>query len=125
MFTHRTNRTRAFTAILGSAGWLLASAPAPDLTGTWDFRVVSKSGISTSTAVLSQIDQRVVGRFDSRYHLEGRVSNDSVFVVLALHPITDGPDITYTASIVTADSLNGNVDFGGRTSGAFTATRRR
>jgi hypothetical protein len=121
-----TRTPRLLLVALGFAA-TTAFALAPDLTGKWTFRVVTANGTGTPTVTLKQEGDKVTGTYESNAlgtrALSGRVHGDSVTFTLAADG--DGLVLTYSAHIVTADSLNGYVDFAGQGGAELTATRQK
>lgn len=119
--------------LLAIAGATLAAATAAtaatllhDLTGKWAFAVVTENGTGYPTVTFKQEGEKLTGTYDSRTlglrNFTGSVKGDSV--VFALSGGSDASMVlTYSARIVTADSLNGMVDFAGQGGASFTATR--
>ena len=122
----------ALLAPLGTAAAQTAKAPAPvavrDLSGTWDFAVVTENGTGTPVIVIKQDGAKVTGTYESgRFGvraISGAVSGDTLRFVLA--PASEGGvALTYVGRILSADLVKGEVDFQGMGSASFTGTRRR
>ena len=99
-----------------------------DLTGTWDFEVVTENGTGTPTVKLKQEGDKLTGTYESRMMgvraLTGVVKGDSI--VFALAPVGEATVVmTYAGRIVDADHLEGTVDFGGMGGATFKGMRKK
>lgn len=105
------------------------AAAVHDLTGTWIFTVVTENGTGTPTVELKQEGEKLTGSYLSNAlgsrTLEGTVRGDTMRFVLSASMGGEGMTLTYVARIVTADSLDGFVDFAGMGEAKLTARRRR
>ena len=117
----------AVTGLALASTVALAAIIAPDLTGTWDFSVVTENGTGTPTVMLKQAGEKLTGTYESRMlgvrALEGTVKGDSVKFALA----TSGESnvvLTFYGVIVDANNLQGTVDFGGMGGASFTGVRQ-
>ena len=136
----RSLRTVVFTlALITPAGAITAQGaqPAPagtaaaaarDLSGTWDFAVVTENGTGTPTVVLKQEGTKVTGTYESGRMgvraLKGSIAGDSITFALegGDSPVT----LVFRGAIRSAGELTGVVEFAGMGGGAtFTGTRRR
>lgn len=110
-----------------AAGFAVGAAH--DVTGTWAFKVVTANGTGTPTVVLKQEGEKLTGTYTSNAlgsrTLEGQVRGDSLSFQLSMPQAGEGVVLTYSAHIVTADSLNGAVDFAGQGGAEFTAVRQK
>ncbi len=107
-----------------------AAFGAHGLTGKWTFTVVTANGTGTPTVTLKQEkDGKLTGSYESNAlgsrTLDGRVYGDSMSFVLSMSGAGEGVVLTYAAKIVTADSLDGYVDFAGQGGAEFTAKRQK
>jgi hypothetical protein len=121
-------------ALLALASFALATSAVAavamhDLTGRWIFTVVTENGTGTPVVVLKQEGEKLTGTYESNAlgsrSLEGSVKGDSMRFVLSGPPGNESVILTYMAAIVTADSLNGAVDFAGMGGASFTAVREK
>jgi hypothetical protein len=107
----------------------VAATLAHDVTGKWTFRVVTPNGTGTPTVTFKQEGEKLTGTYVSNAMgsrtLEGSVKGDSLSFVLSMPQAGEGIVLTYSARIVTADSLNGAVDFAGQGGAEFTAVRQK
>lgn len=130
--TRQTRLRRAFAIALAFASaTAFGSTAAHDLTGKWTFSVVTANGTGTPTVTLKQDkENKLTGTYESNAlgsrTLDGRVYGDSMSFVLSMAGgAGEGVVLTYAAKIVTADSLNGYVDFAGQGGAQFTAVRQK
>ncbi|MBX3173136.1 MAG: hypothetical protein KF709_01875 [Gemmatimonadaceae bacterium] len=100
-----------------------------DLTGRWTLAVVTENGTGYPTVDLTQTGDSVHGTYTSNAMgsrtLRGTVERDTLRFVLSSSMGGEGVVLTYIARIVTPDSLNGIVDFGGMGSAQLTGQRVR
>ncbi|HRN52497.1 MAG TPA: hypothetical protein PK788_03325 [Gemmatimonadaceae bacterium] len=100
-----------------------------DLTGRWQLAVVTDNGTGYPILELKQEGDRVTGSYTSNAMgartISGRVYGDTLSFTLSPSGAGEGMVLTYTARIVTADSLNGYVDFAGQGGARFTGARQR
>jgi hypothetical protein len=113
--------------IAAAAG--VQAAQLHDLTGRWVLAVVTENGTGTPTVDLKQEGEKLTGTYVSNAMgsrtLEGSVKGDTMRFVLSASMGGEGVTLTYIARIVTADSLNGFVDFGGMGSATLTGRRQK
>jgi hypothetical protein len=106
----------------------LASVVAHDLTGNWDFTVVTENGTGTPAVVLKQAGDTLTGTYESRMMgiraLMGVVKGDSLEFELSPSGDAGAPTLTFIGVIVDPDHLKGIVDFGGMGGADFTAVRK-
>ena len=100
-----------------------------DLTGRWILSVVTENGTGTPSVEFKQEGEQLTGSYISNAmgtrSLEGTVRGDTMRFVLSASMGGEGVTLTYVARIVTADSLNGYVDFGGMGSATLTGRRQK
>ena len=100
-----------------------------DLTGRWMLAVVTDNGTGYPILELKQDGDKVTGSYTSNAMgsrtIEGTVRGDTVSFTLSASGAGEGVVLTYTAHIVTPDSLNGYVDFAGMGGARFTGQRQR
>ena len=106
----------------------LAAVVLHDLTGTWDFEVVTENGTGTPTVRLKQEGDKLTGTYESRMMgvrtITGAVKGDSINFALG----TSGEStivMTYAGKIIDADHLAGTVDFGGMGGATFKGMRKK
>lgn len=113
--------------IVALSGFVLASLH--DLTGKWVLSVVTENGTGTPAVEFRQEGEKLTGTYVSNAMgtraLEGTVKGDTVRFVLSASMGGEGMTLTYVARIVTADSLDGYVDFAGMGEAKLTGRRQR
>jgi hypothetical protein len=115
----------ALVAIVVRPAPVAAQAPA-DLTGKWEFAVVTENGTGTPTVVLKQDGEKLTGTYESSRmgvrEIEGTVKGTAVRFVLK--GAADGaPTLTFIGTVVDKDNLKGELDMGGMGSASFTGRR--
>jgi hypothetical protein len=138
MFTTetRTARRSAFSrvaslalgALLFSATIAIAASVAHDLTGKWDFAVVTENGTGTPTVTFKQEGEKLSGTYSSRMlgerTLTGSVKGDSLKFTLSNTASPDAVTMTFAGVILDKDRVKGRVDFGGQGGAEFTGARQ-
>lgn len=126
--------SRLRSAIVAAAAVLVVAATATaailhDLTGRWQLAVVTDNGTGYPILEIKQEGDRVTGSYTSNAMgartIAGRVIGDTLSFTLSPSGAGEGMVLTYTARIVTPDSLNGYVDFAGQGGARFTGSRQR
>jgi hypothetical protein len=115
-------------AVILSGGSVQAQDTPPNLTGTWRFTVNTGAGSGTPTVTLKQQGDTLTGSYSSQIFgeqqikgtVKGREFNFSFNANIQGTALT----VTYTGTIATADSLNGQVNLGEAGNGTFTAKRQ-
>lgn len=122
-----------FLFVLLAALLAIVARPAPvaaqastDLTGKWEFAVVTENGTGTPTVVLKQDGEKLTGTYESSRmgvrEIEGTVKGTAVRFVLK--GAGDGaPTLTFIGTVVDKDNLKGELDMGGMGSASFTGRR--
>lgn len=118
----------ALVALAFVSSVAVAAVVLHDLTGTWDFEVVTENGTGTPIVKLKQEGDKLTGTYESRMMgvraLSGTVKGDSV--IFALAPAGESTVVmTYAGKIVDADRLEGTVDFGGMGGATFKGMRKK
>lgn len=107
----------------------LAAAALHDLTGRWMLAVVTDNGTGYPVLEITQDGDKISGSYTSNAmgnrSISGTVRGDTVSFTLSASAGGEGVVLTYTAHIVTADSLNGTVDFAGMGGASFTGRRQK
>jgi len=97
-----------------------------DLTGTWNFAVVTENGTGTPTVVLKQQGDSLSGSYESArmglINFKGSVKGNAFTFVVNTG---GGAALTFKGTVVDADHVKGDVDFGGQGSASFTGERRK
>jgi hypothetical protein len=100
-----------------------------DLTGRWQLAVVTDNGTGYPVLELKQEGDKVSGSYTSNAmgvrSITGTVYGDTLSFVLSPSGAGEVMVLTYTARIVTPDSLDGYVDFAGQGGAKFSGARRR
>lgn len=98
---------------------------APDLTGKWDFAVVTENGTGTPVVTLKQEGEKLTGTYESSRMgiraIEGTVRKDSVRFTLKGGEV----ELEFMGVIVDNDNLKGVVDFQGQGGATFTGKRQK
>ena len=124
-----TRRLLAATLLLATIAGSAAATMLHDLTGRWMLAVVTDNGTGYPVLELKQEGDRVTGTYTSNAMgnrtITGNVRGDTLTFTLSASGAGEGVVLTYTARIVTPDSLNGYVDFAGMGGARFTGQRQR
>lgn len=125
----RSRRVLAALALVALSATAVTAAVLHDLTGKWNLAVVTDNGTGYPVLELRQQGEQVTGTYSSNAmgnrSITGTVRGDTLSFVLSANAGGEGVVLTYTARIVTADSLNGTVDFGGMGGASFTGRRQK
>jgi hypothetical protein len=130
MFVRRVTRSTAaaLVALVATAS-LAVAAIAHDLTGKWDFEVVTENGTGTPTVTFKQDGEKLTGTYSSRMlgerTLTGSVKGDSLRFALSNTSSPDAVTMTFIGVILDKDSVKGTVDFGGMGGANFTGVRAK
>jgi hypothetical protein len=115
-------------AILLTFTLAAAAAVAHDLTGKWDFAVVTENGTGTPTVTFKQEGEKLSGTYSSRMlgerTLTGSVKGDSLRFTLSNTSSPDAVTMTFAGVILDKDRVKGTVDFGGMGGATFTGARQ-
>lgn len=108
-----------------SAGSIIAQRLA-DLTGNWNFKVVTENGTGTPTVTIKQTGDSLSGTYESArmgsLPFKGSVKgNTFTFAVNT----SGGATLTFIGTIVDADNVKGEVDFGGQGGATFSGERKK
>jgi len=122
-----TSRIRsAFVAAALAVPVALVAQRAIDLTGTWAFSVVTENGTGTPTVTIKQTGDSLSGTYESGrtgiLPFKGTVK-DSTFS-FSLNT-AGGATLAFKGTIVNANLVKGDVDFGGQGGATFTGERKR
>lgn len=126
--------SRLRSAIVAAAAILAVAATATaailhDLTGRWQLAVVTDNGTGYPILEIKQEGDKITGSYTSNAMgartIAGRVYGDTLSFTLSPSGAGEGMVLTYTARIVTPDSLSGYVDFAGQGGANFTGSRQR
>jgi hypothetical protein len=116
-------------AVALTASVAVAATLAHDLTGKWDFAVVTENGTGTPVVTLKQEAEKLTGTYSSRMlgerTITGSVKGDSMRFVLSNTNSPEAVTMTFIGVILDKDRVKGNVDFGGMGSATFTGIRQK
>jgi hypothetical protein len=122
-------RPKLLLALIALVGTTAATTAAHDLTGRWNLAVVTENGTGYPALQLTQSGDSIKGTYTSNAMgsrtVQGIIYGDSMRFVLSSSMGGEGIVLTYLAKIVTADSLDGAVDFGGMGGAKFSGTRQK
>ena len=133
MHTTRRSLSRAAALTLGallfSVGFAVAATVAHDLTGKWDFAVVTENGTGTPVVTIKQVGEKLTGTYESRMMglrtIEGTQKGDSLRFALSNTADANAITLTFLGVVVDKDNVKGIVDFAGMGSATFTGSRQR
>jgi len=118
------------TAVLYAVA-AIANAPdaprvATDLTGTWNYKVVTENGTGTLTVTLRQTGDSLSGTYESArmgaLPFKGTVKGKTFTFAVNT---AGGATLTFNGTIVTDDAVSGEVDFGGQGGATFSGERKK
>ena len=122
-------RFLAAALLVAAIATTAAAAVLHDVTGRWQLAVVTDNGTGYPILEVKQEGDKVTGTYTSNAMgartITGTVYGDTLSFVLSPSGGGEGMVLTYTARIVTPDSLNGYVDFSGQGGARFTGVRQR
>ncbi|MDQ8156328.1 MAG: hypothetical protein P3A33_02700 [Gemmatimonadota bacterium] len=105
-----------------------AAALRHDLTGVWDFAVVTENGTGTPVVRMTQDGTTLTGTYESGRMgvrpISGSVVGDTIRFVLAAAS-EGGMALAFVGRVISPDLVRGEVDFQGMGSATFTGTRRK
>ena len=115
-------------AMILSGGSVQAQDTPPNLTGSWRFTVNTGAGSGTPTVVLKQQGDTLTGSYSSeifgQQQIKGTVKGREFNLSFNANIQGTALTVTYTGTIASADSLNGQVSLGEAGNGTFTAKRQ-
>ena len=96
-----------------------------DVTGKWNFAVITENGTGTPTVVLKQEGEKITGTYESARMgiraVEGTVKKDSINFALKGGEV----ELVFLGVITDKDNMKGIVDLAGNGGATFTATRAK
>ena len=108
------------------AGGALAAQRLADLTGNWNFKVVTENGTGTPTVTLKQTGESLSGTYESArmgsLPFKGIVKGSTFTFAVNT---SGGATLTFNGTIVDNDNVKGEVDFGGQGGATFSGERRK
>ena len=122
-------RISRFTTIAVASALTALTAAAQhlqiDVTGKWNFAVVTENGTGTPTVVLKQEGEKLTGTYESARMgtrgIEGTVKKDTIRFVLTGGEVV----LQFTGVVTDKDNMKGTVDLAGQGSAPFTGTRAK
>ena len=111
--------------ILAAALPLLALAWAADVSGTWEFTVVTDQGTGSPTFEFKQQGEKLTGTYSGMFgksSLTGTVKGSDVEFTFEV-PDLNGK-VRYKGKIASDSTMKGDVDYGDVGSGKFTAKKK-
>lgn len=116
----------AMTATAMSAMGYVSPQRATDLTGTWNFKVVTENGTGTPTVTMKQQGDSLTGTYESArmgaLPFKGSVKGKSFSFAVNT---SGGATLTFNGTIVNDDAVSGEVDFGGQGGATFSGERKK
>jgi hypothetical protein len=125
-FSARILAVAAASLVALSSPVAAAARWAVDLTGNWAFEVVTENGTGMPTVTMAQKGDSLTGTYTS-----GRMGTLPFKGVVKGQTFTfavntsGGATLTFNGTIVDADHVKGDVDFGGQGGAAFSGTRTK
>lgn len=116
----------AAAALALPAVTLVAQRLAVDLTGTWNFAVVTENGTGTPTVTFKQQGDSLSGTYESSrmglLPFTGTVRGTALAFTVNT---SGGTTLAFKGTVVDADHVKGEVDFAGQGGATFTGERRK
>ena len=121
-------RRLALATLLALPIVVAGAAQRHDLTGVWDFAVVTENGTGTPVVRITQEGTKLTGTYESGRmgvrSISGSVVGDTLKFVLAAAS-EGGMALAFVGRVISPDLVRGEVDFQGMGSATFTGTRRK
>lgn len=115
----------AIAALSVAAVSLSAQRLAATLSGNWAYEVVTENGTGTPAVVMTQTGDSLTGSYTSgrmgTLPFKGSVKGQSFTFAVNT---SGGATLTFHGTIVDADHVKGDVDFGGQGGATFSGTRK-
>lgn len=113
-------------ALSVSAPVVVAQQLATNLTGIWNFQVVTENGTGTPTVTIKQTGDSLSGTYESArmgaLPFKGTVKDKSFTFAVNT---SGGATLTFTGTVVDNDTIKGEVDFGGQGGATFSGARKK
>lgn len=113
-------------AVAAPATTIIAQRIAADLSGTWNFKVITENGTGTPTVTMKQQGDSLTGTYESArmgaLPFKGTVKGTTFTFAVST---SGGATLTFAGTIVDADHVKGDVDFGGQGGATFEGERRK
>lgn len=107
-------------------GASLAAQRLVDLSGNWNFKVVTENGTGTPTVTMKQTGDSLSGTYESArmgsLPFKGTVKGSTFTFAVNT---SGGATLTFNGTIVDADNVKGEVDFGGQGGATFSGERKK
>ncbi len=118
------------TAVVWALSSITSQSDAPriatDLTGTWNYKVVTENGTGTPTVTMRQKGDSLSGTYESArmgaLPFKGLVKGKTFTFAVNT---SGGATLTFNGTIVSDDAVNGEVDFGGQGGATFSGERKK
>ncbi|MDQ8158384.1 MAG: hypothetical protein P3B76_09665 [Gemmatimonadota bacterium] len=115
----------AIAALSVAAVSLSAQRLAATLSGNWAYEVVTENGTGTPAVVMTQTGDSLTGSYTSgrmgTLPFKGSVKGQTFTFAVNT---SGGATLTFHGTIVDADHVKGDVDFGGQGGATFSGTRK-
>jgi hypothetical protein len=115
----------AVAALSVAAVSLSAQRLAATLSGNWAYEVVTENGTGTPAVVMTQTGDSLTGSYTSgrmgTLPFKGSVKGQTFTFAVNT---SGGATLTFHGTIVDADHVKGDVDFGGQGGATFSGTRK-
>jgi hypothetical protein len=100
-----------------------------DVTGTWDFTVLSELGTGTPTVTLKQDGEKLTGRYSSMLvgeaDLTGTVKGQAIEFTVRADLQGMAVEFKFIGTLENKDSVKGTLDTGGLGDATFTGKRKQ
>ncbi len=118
------------TAVVWAVTSITSQSDAPriatDLTGNWNYKVVTENGTGTPTVTMRQKGDSLSGTYESArmgaLPFKGTVKGKTFTFAVST---SGGATLTFNGTIVSDDAVNGEVDFGGQGGATFSGERKK
>jgi hypothetical protein len=112
--------------VASAATTLVAQRLATNLTGNWNFQVVTENGTGTPTVTMKHTGDSLSGTYESArmgaLPFKGTVKDKSFTFAVST---SGGATLTFNGTIVDNDTVKGDVDFGGQGGATFSGARKK
>lgn len=113
-------------AISLCSGATLTAQRLIDLSGNWNFKVVTENGTGTPTVTMKQTGDSLSGTYESArmgsLPFKGVVKGSTFTFAVNT---SGGATLTFNGTIVDNDNVKGEVDFGGQGGATFSGERKK
>jgi hypothetical protein len=123
---HRFIRPAVIALALAAPAATLVAQRLADLTGNWNFKVITENGTGTPTVTMKQTGDSLSGTYESArmgsLPFKGIVKGSTFTFAVNT---SGGATLTFNGTIVDNDNVKGEVDFGGQGGATFLGERRK